>query len=80
MKIFEIILEIIGWLQIVAGITLGAGLFAFIVYIKWDSHTSKIIAIIILSIGLLSGVILATRIWIKHGTINWLSRIYKSSN
>ena len=79
MKFFEIILEIIGWLQIVLGVTLGVGLIAGIIYLKWTNDTGKLIAIIILSIGFLSGVIWATRIWIKHGTIEWLSRLRKTS-
>jgi ABC-type multidrug transport system permease subunit len=78
-KLIEIILEIIGWFQIVLGVTLGAGLIAGIIYIKWDSDTGKVIAGIILSIGFLAGVIWATRIWKKHGTIEWLSRIRKIS-
>ena len=79
MKLVEIILEIFGWLQIVVGVTLGAGLIAGIVYISCANETGKIIAIIILSIGFLAGVIWATRIWIKHGTIAWLSRIKRIS-
>jgi hypothetical protein len=79
MKLIEIILEIIGWFQIALGVTLGAGLIAVIIYIKWNGDTGKIIAIIILSIGFLTGVIWATRIWKKHGTVAWLSRIRKIS-
>jgi ABC-type multidrug transport system permease subunit len=80
MKLFEIIFEIFGWIQIVVGVTLGAGLIAGIIYIKWSGETGKIIAIIVLSIGFLSGIIWATRIWTKHSTIEWLSRIGKSQN
>jgi phosphotransferase system glucose/maltose/N-acetylglucosamine-specific IIC component len=79
MKFFEILLEIFGWLQIVVGVTLGAGLIAFVTYLKWSNETGKIIAIVIVSIGFILGAVWATRIWIKHGTINWLSRIRKIS-
>ena len=75
MKLFEIILEISGWLQIVFGVTPGAGLIAGIVYLKWSNETGKIIAIIILSIGFLPGVSRATTIWRNHGTIEWLLEI-----
>jgi len=79
MKFFSTILEIIGWLQIALGVTLGAGFIAAVIYIKWSNDTGKIISIIILSIGFLVGAIWATRISIKHGTIAWLSRIRRIS-
>ena len=79
MKIFEILLEIFGWLQIVVGVTLAAGLIALFTYLKWNSETGKIVAIIIVSIGFILGAIWATRIWIKYGTIEWLSRIRRVS-
>lgn len=79
MKFFEILLEIFGWLQIVVGVTLGAGLIALVTYLKWDNETGKIVAIVIVSIGFILGAVWATRIWMKHGTINWLSRIRKTS-
>jgi len=79
MKFFSTILEIIGWLQITLGVTLGAGFIAAVIYIKWSNDTGKIISIIILSIGFLVGAIWATRISIKHGTIAWLSRIRRIS-
>ena len=79
MKFFEILLEIFGWLQIVVGVTLAAGLIALFIYLKWNSETGKIVAIIIVSIGFILGAILATRIWIKYGTIEWLSRIRRVS-
>ena len=79
MKLFEIILEIFGWLQIVVGVTLAAGLIAFVTYLKWSNETGKIVAIIIVSIGFILGTIWATRIWKKHGTIAWLSRIRRIS-
>ena len=79
MKFFEILLEIFGWLQIVVGVTLAAGLIAFVTYLKWSNETGKVVAIIIVSIGFILGAIWATRIWIKHGTIAWLSSIKRIS-
>lgn len=79
MKLIKIIPEIIGWLQIAIGVTLLAGLIAFLTYLKWSNETGKIVAIIITSIGFIFGVIWATRIWKKYGTVAWLSRIRKIS-
>ena len=79
MKFVEILLEIFGWLQIVSGVTLAAGLVALVIYLNWENETGKTIAIIIVSIGFIAGAVWATRIWIKHGTIAWLSRITRIS-
>lgn len=79
MKLIEIVLEIIGWLQIVIGVTLATGLIALFIYLNWSNETGKIVAIIIVSIGFILGAIWATRISKKHGTIAWLSRIRKVS-
>jgi hypothetical protein len=75
MKFIEVILEIFGWLQIVVGVTLGAGLIALVVFLTWSNGTGKFVAIAIAALGFVLGCIWATRIWKKHGTINWLSRI-----
>jgi hypothetical protein len=70
-KLIEIILEIIGWLQITIAVTLAAGLIAFLTYLKWSSETGKIAAIVIVSIGFVLGAVLASRIWksmaLSHG-------------
>ena len=79
MKVIEIILEIIGWLQITLGVTLAAGLIALLIYLRWDNETVKTVSIILISLGFIIGSICATRIWKRHGTIAWLSRIRKVS-
>lgn len=79
MKLFEIILEIFGWLQIVAGVTLAAGLLALATYLIWSNGTGKIAGIMIISLGFVAGAIWATLIWKKHGTIAWLSDIKRIS-
>jgi hypothetical protein len=75
MKLIKLFLEILGWLQIVLGPTIIAAMIAFIIYINWPSKISNVIAILILLAGFIFGAILATRIWKKHGTIEWLSSI-----
>ena len=79
MKVFNIILEFLGWLQILLCPTLIAGVIALVIYLKWQDQTGKIAALVILAIGFISGIILATIIWKKYGTIEWLSKIYESS-
>ena len=76
-KAFEIFLEILGWLQITVGVTILAGLPALFFAVKYDTSTGRWIAVTIVIFGFIIGAIWATRIWIKHGTMNWLSRIYR---
>ena len=79
MKLFEFILELFGWLQIVAGVTLAAGLFALATCLIWSNGTGKIAGIMIISIGFITGAIWASFIWIRHVTIAWLSGIRRIS-
>jgi len=79
LKLIEIILEIIGWLQITLGVTLATGLVALPIYLKWDNENGKTVSIVLLSLGFIIGAIWATSIWKKHGTIAWLSRIKRTS-
>jgi hypothetical protein len=79
MKIIKLFLEILGWLQITIGPTIVTGIIAFIIYENWPGETSKIISIILIISGFILGACWATRIWKKHGTIEWLSSIRRIS-
>ena len=78
-KLIKLILEIIGWLAITLGTTLGTALIALAVYLVWTTDFIKIISFIFISIGFILGAVSATRIWIKHGTVEWLSGIRRIS-
>lgn len=74
-KVFEIFTEIIGWIRIVlspflVGLALGA-----LVYFPDPNETRLIIGIILASLGLLLGILWATRIWRSTGTMWFLSRL-----
>ena len=77
MKLIEIFLEVLGWLFITFGTTLGTGLIALVIYSQ--TQTAKLISIALVIIGFIGGAVWATRIWIKYGTMNWLSRIRRIS-
>jgi uncharacterized membrane protein YqaE (UPF0057 family) len=78
MRIVEFLLNLVGWFQIVIGTTLiGAIIGAAIYY--FNNPVGFIIGVILTSIGFISGVVWATWIWRKHGTIDWLSRIRRIS-
>lgn len=74
-KFISLILNIIGWLQIVAGTTAIGGLLALPVYLYWRTTAGTITAVVIVSIGCLTGIVWATSIWRRHGTVAWLSQI-----
>jgi drug/metabolite transporter (DMT)-like permease len=74
-RVFEYIMEIIGWLQIVASpLLIGLGIAAFI-YFPNPSETRLIIAIIVAVLGLVIGIVWANRIWKTKGTMWFVSQI-----
>jgi glyoxylate carboligase len=62
-KAIKILIEIVGWLAIAVGTTLGAGLISFAIYTQWENKT---IVLAILIIGFMIGATWATRISIKY--------------
>jgi uncharacterized membrane protein YjjP (DUF1212 family) len=75
MKVFQIITEVFGWLQIVASPFLAGLVIGGIVYLPKGDIVGLSIGIIIALIGLITGIILATRVWRKKGTVNFMSRL-----
>ncbi len=75
MSFFDYTLEIVGWLQIVASPLSGGLMIAAVVYFSNPTIWRLIIAIVIASIGLIAGIIFATRAWKKQGTMHFVSRI-----
>jgi len=74
-KIFEYIIEIVGWLQIVASpLLIGLGIGAFI-YFSDPTLLRLVIAIIISVIGLVVGIIWANKIWKTKGTVWFMSQV-----
>lgn len=74
-KIFEIITEVVGWIQIVLSPTLiGIG-FGFGIYYYCPNRIGIIFGILIAVIGFIIGIIWATKKFKTTGTIHFLSRI-----
>jgi ABC-type enterochelin transport system permease subunit len=73
MKIINIVLEIIGWFQIAFGCALAGALLGAALCQVFPSHERFTIFTIGFLLGSVIGVIWATRIWRKHGTVEWLS-------
>jgi hypothetical protein len=74
-RIFELIIESIGWLQIVAyplliGLAIGA-----IIYFSDPTTIRLVIGILVATSGLIIGIIWATKQWRGKGTMWFMSRI-----
>ncbi len=74
-KVFEFFTELIGWLQIFASPLLIGLILGAIIYFANPSAASLVLGIIVSTIGLIVGVIWATKKWKGKGTIFFLSRI-----
>lgn len=74
-KVIEFIIELFGWLRIVASPTLLGIIIGVFVYFPNPTPTTLIIGLLIVILGLITGVVWATRVWKNKGTINFLSRV-----
>lgn len=72
-KVVAFLIEGIGWLQIVAGPLLGGCGLGVAVYCRKPDATGLVLAIVSAVVGLVAGIVIATRIWKKTGTTRFLS-------
>jgi formate hydrogenlyase subunit 3/multisubunit Na+/H+ antiporter MnhD subunit len=75
MKIFEWLTSFIAWLQIVAFPLLIGVAAGFLIYINYPSTAGILTGISIVVLGLVARIILATRIWKKRGSVDFVSSI-----
>ncbi len=74
-KVFEFITECIGAILIAASPTIiGIGI-GFLIYLKYQSKTSAVVAGLVALAFLILGVFIAFRVWKKYGTVWFLSRV-----
>jgi hypothetical protein len=67
--------EVIGWLQIaVSPLIIGLGIGAF-VYLSNPTTTRLVIGCVIAALGLVVGIVFATRVWKKKGTVKFMSGV-----
>lgn len=71
---FQLMTEVFAWLQIAASPFLIGLAIGVIIYILKSDKTGLIIAISIAALGLITGIIWATKIWKKKGTVDFISR------
>jgi ABC-type uncharacterized transport system permease subunit len=78
MKFLEWLTSFLAWLQIVCSPLLVGVALGFIVYGIYPTTTGLITGVAIAVFGLTVGIIFATRIWKKKGTVDFISRISAS--
>ena len=74
-KVFELITEIIGWVQIAIFPTLIGLSIGFLMYYNFDNIYGLVIGCIFGLIGLILGIALATKKFKATGTIHFISRL-----
>ncbi|HVX25152.1 MAG TPA: hypothetical protein VHB70_02325 [Parafilimonas sp.] len=78
MKIFQWFISFLAWLQIVASPLIVGLVISFFVYKNNPNKTGLIWSILISAVSLIIGIIIATRIGKKHGTVDFVSKISSS--
>jgi len=78
LNFFDKFFEVVGWIQIVASPLFLAAIIGFLVYISKPNTIRLIIGIVIVVVGLIIGIIWATKIWKGKGTIHFISRVNAS--
>jgi hypothetical protein len=78
MKIFEWLTSFIAWLQIVFSPLFFGVVLGLIVYGIYPTPTGLVLGIAIAVLGLTVGIIFATRVWKKPGTVDFISRVSAS--
>jgi len=78
MKILEWLTSFFAWLEIVASPLIIGGVIGFFVYAKYPTTVGLVIGISVAGLGLIIGIVIATRIWKKGGTVEFISRISAS--
>lgn len=71
---FEQVLEVLGWLRIVLSPLLIGIIIAAFIYYSEPSTLRLVLALVVIALGLVIGIIWATRVWKKEGTMAFLSR------
>ena len=74
-RIFDLIAESIGWLQIIVSPLLIGLIMGAFIYFPNPTVTRLILGITVAILGLITGIIWATKQWKGKGTIRFMSRI-----
>jgi len=74
-KFLKFITSFFAWMQIAASPTLAGIIIGALIYAFKKDNSGIVIAIIVASIGLITGIIWASRVWKKKGTVEFMSKV-----
>ena len=74
-SLFDLFTELVGWFQIFASPFLVGLIIGSIIYLPKPNTLRFIIAILITILGLVTGIVWATTVWKKRGTVHFMSKI-----
>jgi hypothetical protein len=77
-KVIEYIIEIVNWIKIVLSPTLIGVVIGLIIYGNYPNFRGFIASVAFSCVGLVIGIIWATRIWKRVGTTNFIARVNAS--
>ncbi|OYU95461.1 MAG: hypothetical protein CFE21_09975 [Bacteroidetes bacterium B1(2017)] len=75
MKLISTLFELIGWVRIVLSPLIMGVVAGGVIYINWPTPVGFVIGLLVAVLGLVLGIIWATRVYKKQGTISFLARI-----
>ncbi len=78
MSLFELVVNIWGWIKIVGSPFLIGVAISSVIYLKNGTTENAVLGIIISLLGLIIGIVWATTIWKKQGTSDFLAEEYKT--
>lgn len=79
MKIIEWITAFLAWIQIVVSPLIIGSVIGIFVYKNYPTEMGAMIGILIAVLGLLFGVIWATKVWKSRGTVEFMSKVSSNS-
>ena len=75
MKIIEFIISFFAWLEIAVSPLIIGCVIGLIVYSQVPTEKGIVVGITIAILGLVIGIVWATRIWKRRGTVEFMSRL-----
>jgi hypothetical protein len=79
MKIFEFLTALLAWVEIAVSPLLIGSVIGVLVYAKFPSEKGIVLGLFIAALGLIIGIVWATRICKKQGTVEFMSKVSSNS-
>lgn len=73
MKFIAFLIDCLGWLRIAASPILISIALAVALYINLPNNWNLALALVTIQLGIIVGIMWASRVWKKHGTMNFLA-------